>query len=67
VSFDSDWRFGTAHSLRTVANLRELGARRVRHHELGAPWGHDSFLLDAPGLQELVGDFISQPAAQLTT
>jgi homoserine O-acetyltransferase len=68
VSFDSDWRFGTAHSQRAAAALHELGARHVRHRELVAPWGHDSFLLDPPGLAELVAEFLDrEPAAQLTS
>lgn len=54
ISFDSDWRFGTDHSRRLVAALRDAGARHVDHHELAAPWGHDSFLLDAPGLPERI-------------
>lgn len=56
ISFDSDWRFGTDHSLRLVDALRSAGARRVDHHELAAPWGHDSFLLDAPGLPERIAE-----------
>ena len=54
ISFDSDWRFGTSHSLRFADQLRAAGAARVEHHELVAPWGHDSFLLDAPGMPELI-------------
>lgn len=54
ISFDSDWRFGTSHSLRLVEQLRQAGAEHVAHHELIAPWGHDSFLLDAPGMPELI-------------
>ncbi len=54
ISFDSDWRFGTSHSIRVEAELRAAGATQVERHELVAPWGHDSFLLDAPGLPELL-------------
>lgn len=54
LSFDSDWRFGTDHSLRLLAGLRDAGARHVEHHELAAPWGHDSFLLDPPALPERI-------------
>ncbi|MEH3055081.1 MAG: homoserine O-acetyltransferase [Patulibacter minatonensis] len=54
LSFDSDWRFGTSHSVRFADELRAAGARCVEHHELVAPWGHDSFLLDAPGLAERI-------------
>ncbi|MEN0014860.1 MAG: homoserine O-acetyltransferase, partial [Solirubrobacteraceae bacterium] len=52
VSFDSDWRFGVDHAARLAADLRNAGARAVTQTELSAPWGHDSFLLDAPGLPE---------------
>lgn len=52
LSFDSDWRFGTSHSERLAAALRAAGARDVTHTELAAPWGHDAFLLDAPGLPQ---------------
>lgn len=54
ISFDSDWRFGTGHSQRLEEQLRAHGATGVVRHELSAPWGHDSFLLDAPGLPELI-------------
>ena len=54
ISFSSDWRFGTDHSDRLAAALRDAGARHVDQHELVAPWGHDSFLLDAPGLPERI-------------
>lgn len=56
ISFDSDWRFGTSHSVRLAAQLREAGAEAVAHHELVAPWGHDSFLLDAPGMTERIAE-----------
>lgn len=54
LSFDSDWRFGTSHSLRLAEQLRTAGATAVEHHELVAPWGHDSFLLEAPGMAERI-------------
>lgn len=54
ISFDSDWRFGTSHSIRLEKELIDAGATDVHRHELVAPWGHDSFLLDAPGLDDLI-------------
>jgi homoserine O-acetyltransferase/O-succinyltransferase len=57
VSFDSDWRFGTAHSEHIAAELAARGVE-LSHHELRSPWGHDSFLMDVPGYQELVAGFI---------
>lgn len=56
ISFTSDWRFGTGHSLRAAQHLREAGAGHVAHHELDAPWGHDSFLVGAPGMPELIAE-----------
>ena len=45
LSFDTDWRFATDHSLRIVRHLE--GARLpVTFRELASPYGHDSFLLD---------------------
>jgi homoserine O-acetyltransferase len=58
VSFSSDWRFGTEHSLEIVRGLEALGAD-VRHVEVESPWGHDSFLMEVPGYQELVADFLA--------
>jgi homoserine O-acetyltransferase len=57
ISFDSDWRFGTEHSLRIRDELEALGAD-VRHMEISSPWGHDSFLMDVPGYQEAVSAFL---------
>jgi homoserine O-acetyltransferase/O-succinyltransferase len=57
ISFDSDWRFGTEHSLRIRDELEAIGAD-VRHMEISSPWGHDSFLMDVPGYQEAVAAFL---------
>ena len=53
VSFDSDWRFGTEHSLFIAEQLRAIGAD-VTHDEVESPWGHDSFLMDVPAYHRLV-------------
>jgi len=58
VSFDSDWRFGTEHSVHIEQRLRERGAA-VARHEVASPWGHDSFLMDVPEYHALVRDFIA--------
>ena len=58
VSFDSDWRFSTAHSLAIRDHLAARGADVV-HHEVASPWGHDSFLLEPPGYHELVAGFLA--------
>ncbi|MDA0181320.1 homoserine O-acetyltransferase [Solirubrobacter phytolaccae] len=62
VSFSSDWRFGTEHSVYMEEQLRALGAD-VRHHEVESPWGHDSFLMDVPEYHRHVRDFVYQEAA----
>ena len=47
LSFDTDWRFSTEHSLRILRHLE--GARQpVTFRELRSRYGHDSFLLDDP-------------------
>ncbi len=63
VSFDSDWRFPTAHSRRIHESLIGGGADS-RHVEIASPWGHDSFLLSPAGYHEQVADFLgSDPAS----
>lgn len=57
VSFDSDWRFSTAHSARIVRKL--LGSELpVTFREIRSLWGHDSFLLDIPDYLATVKVFI---------
>ena len=53
VSFDTDWRFPTPHSLE-IARVLERAGIDVTHEEVVSPWGHDSFLLDVPRYHELV-------------
>ena len=57
LSFDSDWRFDTAHSREMV---RTLAAHRVpvTFEEISSPWGHDSFLLVIPEYHRTVGSFL---------
>lgn len=61
VSFDSDWRFGTAHSRHIAAQLGDLGAD-VRHDDIRSPWGHDSFLMPVPRYHEQVAAFLAEPS-----
>lgn len=58
VSFDSDWRFPTPHSLRIRDELAARGVE-VDHTEVASPWGHDSFLLEPPGYHDLVRSFLA--------
>ena len=59
VSFDSDWRFGTEHSVALAAGLRANGLTQVREHVVASDYGHDSFLLDVPEYLDLVRAFAS--------
>lgn len=58
LSFDSDWRFSTAHSERIERHLRE-GGIAVERHELHSTVGHDAFLMRVPGYQEAVTEFLA--------
>lgn len=59
VSFDSDWRFSTAHARRIVRTL-ERGRVPVTFREVRSPWGHDSFLLEPPGYHPTVRAFLDR-------
>ena len=63
ISFDSDWRFSTAHSRRIVRTL-EHGRVPVSFREIRSPWGHDSFLLDPPGYHETIAAFLDRAHAE---
>jgi homoserine O-acetyltransferase len=58
VSFDTDWRFSTAHSKHIEAELAARGAD-VARHEVRSPWGHDSFLMAVPEYHALVTELLS--------
>ena len=57
ISFDSDWRFDTSHSLRIVQTLEHAGAP-VTFREVASPTGHDSFLLPVPEYHAIVAAFL---------
>jgi homoserine O-acetyltransferase len=57
VSFDTDWRFSTAHSVHIEQELVRRGCD-VRRAEIESPWGHDSFLMRVPAYHALVADFL---------
>ncbi len=59
VSFDSDWRFSTAHSRRIVRELESAGAA-VSFREIASPWGHDSFLMQIPDYHATVAAVIDR-------
>lgn len=58
VSFDSDWLYPTSESRHVVHALNAAGAA-VSFVELSAPHGHDSFLLDVPALDRVIGGFLT--------
>lgn len=62
VSFDSDWRFDTAHSREIVRTLAAHGAP-VTFREVASPHGHDSFLLEIPDYHRTVGAFLARAHA----
>ncbi len=57
ISFDTDWLYPTAESKRIVQALVAAG-RHASFVELSSPFGHDAFLLDTPGLNEVVDGFL---------
>ena len=59
VSFDSDWRFDTAHSREVV---QVLAAHRVpvTFREIASTHGHDSFLLVIPEYHRTVANFLDR-------
>lgn len=64
VSFDSDWRFSTAHSRRIVRHLE--GARiPTSFREIESTWGHDSFLLEIPEYHDTIAAFMRRAARDL--
>jgi homoserine O-acetyltransferase len=64
VSFDTDWRFDTKHSLDLVRVLQ--GAQvPVTFREIASPHGHDSFLLEVPEYHRTVAAFLDRVAAEV--
>jgi len=57
VSFDTDWLYPTAES-RAIVHALNAVAAPVSFVELKAPYGHDSFLLDVPALDRVIGGFL---------
>ncbi|WP_414901333.1 homoserine O-acetyltransferase MetX [Sphingomonas flavalba] len=57
VSFDTDWLYPTRESRAIVQALNAAGAP-VSFVELSSPFGHDSFLLDAPEMNRVVDGFL---------
>ena len=64
VSFDTDWRFSTAHSRRIVRHLEGAGVP-TSFREISSQWGHDSFLLQIPDYHATVSAFMGRAADEL--
>jgi homoserine O-acetyltransferase/O-succinyltransferase len=65
MSFDSDWRFDTAHSREIVRTLAAQGAQ-VTFREIESPFGHDSFLLEVPEYHRTVAGFLERAFRERT-
>jgi homoserine O-acetyltransferase len=57
ISFDTDWLYPTAESRNIVHALHAAG-RQASFVELSSPFGHDSFLLDAPDMNRVIDGFL---------
>jgi len=57
ISFDTDWLYPTAESRNIVHALHAAG-RGATFVELSSPFGHDSFLLDAPEMNRVLDGFL---------
>jgi homoserine O-acetyltransferase len=59
ISFDTDWRFDTTHSMKIQRSLARSGVP-VSFREIESPWGHDSFLLEIPEYHRTVAGFLDR-------
>ena len=64
LSFDTDWRFDTAHS-RDVVRVLSAAQVPVTAREIASPYGHDSFLLDVPEYIATVAAFLRRVADEV--
>jgi len=62
VSFDTDWRFPTSHSVAIAERLEDAGAD-VQLSEIASPHGHDSFLLDLDEYHRTIRAFLAPQTA----
>jgi homoserine O-acetyltransferase len=61
LSFDTDWRFDTAHS-RDIVRVLSAAHVPVTFREIISPYGHDSFLLEGEDYHATVGAFLGRMA-----
>lgn len=57
ISFDTDWLYPTAES-RVIVHALNAAGREASFVELRSPFGHDSFLLDAPEMNRVIDGFL---------
>lgn len=65
MSFDTDWRFGTAHSRRIVRRLEGAGLP-VTFREIASTSGHDSFLMPVPAYHATLRAYLDRALAEVT-
>lgn len=59
VSFSSDWLY-TAAQAQELVNALHTAGRSVRHHEVIAEFGHDSFLVEVETMTHIVGGYLDE-------
>lgn len=57
ISFDTDWLYPTSES-RAIVHALHAAGRQATFVELSSPFGHDSFLLDAPEMNRVIDGFL---------
>jgi homoserine O-acetyltransferase/O-succinyltransferase len=57
ISFDTDWLYPTAES-RVIVHALHAAGQAASFVELSSPFGHDSFLLDAPEMNRVIDGFL---------
>ncbi len=57
ISFDTDWLYPTAES-RIIVHALNAAGREASFVELSSPFGHDSFLLEAPEMNRVIDGFL---------
>lgn len=57
ISFDTDWLYPTRES-RAIVHALHAAGREASFVELSSPFGHDSFLLEAPEMNRVIDGFL---------
>ncbi|MBF0357560.1 MAG: homoserine O-acetyltransferase [Magnetococcales bacterium] len=57
MSFDTDWRFNTAHS-KDLVKILNWHNKNVSFEEFTSPHGHDAFLMKSPDYQQSLASFL---------